>query len=91
MKDKIMTETDRILVEVAEERQRQDEKWGGAYHDDLHRPLDWHTIISDYNGWARRMLCMRSLDKARKRFIQIAALAVAAVESIDRSLQGKSS
>lgn len=80
-----------ILSEVAEERQRQDEKWGGAAHDDFHRPMDWHAIISDYNGWARRMLCMNSLEKARKRFIQIAALAVAAVESIDRRLQRRSS
>lgn len=30
---------------------------------------------------------MNSLDKARNRYIQIAALAVAAIESIDRKMK----
>lgn len=74
----------RILEEVADERQRQDEKWGGAESDDKNNPLDWHEVIADYNGWARRMLCMGSVAKARRRLIQIAALAVAQVEALDR-------
>ena len=73
-----------VLREVLSERQRQDTKWGGASNDDQWNPLDWHEMIADYNGWARRMACMGSHDKARNRYIQIAALAVAAVESIDR-------
>lgn len=75
---------DRVLNDVARERQRQDSKWGGATNDDQWTPLDWHEMIADYNGWARRMACMGSPDKARNRYIQLAALAVAAVEAIDR-------
>jgi hypothetical protein len=72
-----------VLLEVQMERNRQDGKWG-AESDDRYNPLDWHEIIADYNGWARRMLCMGSIDKGRRRLIQIAALAVAQVEALDR-------
>lgn len=75
-----------VVLEVIDERERQDNKWGGPDNDDLWSPLDWHEMIADYNGWARRMGAMNSPDKARKRYIQIAALAVAAVESIDRAM-----
>ena len=72
-----------ILQEVLQERARQIGKWGAAA-DDNWNPLDWHEMIADYNGWARRMLCQGSPDKGRRRLIQIAALAVAQVEALDR-------
>jgi hypothetical protein len=72
-----------VLREVQAERQRQDGKWGPE-QDDKNNPLDWHETIADYNSWARRMLCMGSIDKGRRRLIQIAALAVAQVEALDR-------
>lgn len=72
-----------ILKEIFEERSRQIKKWTGVFNDLLYSPFDWHEMISDYNGWARRMWSMRSYDKARKRLIQVAALAVAAVEALD--------
>ena len=53
--------------------------------DDERTPLDWHETIADYNGWARRMGCMGSLDKARNRYLQIAALALSAVYQIDNT------
>lgn len=77
-------DTVQILDEVLQERRRQDNKWGGEENDDKHTPNDWHEVIADYNGWARRMAAMGSNDKARKRYIQIAAIAVAVVERIDR-------
>lgn len=73
-----------VLREIGAERRRQDAKWGGAANDDQWNPLDWHEMIADYNAWARRMACMGSIDKARNRYVQLAALAVAAVEAIDR-------
>ncbi len=76
--------TEEVLKEVAKERSIQQSKWGNR-QDDKNTILDWHETISDYNGWARRMGCMKSNDKARRRYIQIAALAVAAVEAIDRN------
>lgn len=77
-----MSET--ILAEVARERLRQDGKWGGPTHDDTHSTAEFVQWIEDYAGWARMMASMNSPDKARNRLIQVAALAVAAVESIDR-------
>lgn len=72
------------LEEVAIERQRQDGKWGGAEHDDRHSTAEFVQLIEDYAGWARTMAGMNSPAKARNRLIQVAALAIAAVESIDR-------
>ena len=80
----------KIFDEIAEERKDQDEQWGGPEHDDQHE-------FFDFNRYIRKQGC--SLDHceevetnsietnrlmARKHFIKIAALAVAAVESIDR-------
>lgn len=76
-----------ILWEIERERQRQDGKWGGSTTDDQYTPLDWHEMIADYNAWARRMAAMGSADKARKRYVQIAALAVAAIQSLDRQAE----
>lgn len=77
--------TESVLSEVKIERERQHGKWDGVYDDTKYTPFDWHELISDYNGWARRMASMGSTDKARNRYIQIAALAVAAVEAIDKN------
>ena len=77
-------ETFQVIAEVADERKRQDEKWGGPVHDDQHRLETFVQLIEDYAGWARVMAGMNSPEKARRRLVQVAALAVAAVESIDR-------
>lgn len=76
--------TDKIANQILEERRRQDAKWGGADHDDHHTTADFVQLIEDYAGWARTMAGMNSDGKARNRLIQVAALAVAAIESIDR-------
>lgn len=71
--------------DVLAERQRQDEKWGGPDHDDWLSVAQWSQLIQDYAGWARVMAGMDSYDKARRRLVQVAALALAAAESLDRS------
>ena len=70
----------KALQDVATERQRQDAKWGGPEHDDLHSFADWHRFIN------LRLARSASTDEkeTRRLLIQIAALAVAAAESIDR-------
>lgn len=80
--------TEKILGEVLEERERQDRKWGGPNHDDQHDTATFVQLIEDYAGWARVMAGMDSHDKARQRLIQVAALAVASVEAIDRRKLG---
>lgn len=68
------------MAEVVGERIRQDQKWGGPEHDDEHSEDDWHTFIGERldNG------VNPPLEPYRHRMLEIAALAVAAVESFDR-------
>ena len=67
--------------EIAEERARQDAKWGGPAHDDTHTLFEWWGFIKErmvgraFPGGAQR---------ERQDLVEIAALAVAAVESFDR-------
>ncbi|MCB1504486.1 MAG: hypothetical protein KDJ47_05875 [Hyphomicrobiaceae bacterium] len=78
-------ETESVLQQVAAERDRQDQKWGGPAHDDRHTTADMVQLIEDYAGWARTMAGMQSFDKAKRRLVQVAALAVAAAEIIERA------
>ena len=75
----------RVLEQIRAERRRQDLKWGGSQHDDEHSTAAFVQLIEDYAGWARTMAGMGTHDKARNRLVQVAALAVAAVEAIDRA------
>jgi hypothetical protein len=80
------TPTDIAIVdEILVERKRQDEKHGGPEHDDLHD-------FSDFDGfiYTRATPVGRSdLNKTyRQAMIEIAALAIAAVESYDRKTKG---
>lgn len=76
----------RVLEAVANERIRQDGKWGGSDHDDSHDIEVFVELIQDYAAWARVMAGMRNSEKTRYRLVQVAALAVAAVESLDRRI-----
>jgi len=70
-----------ILQEVISERQRQDEQWGGIEHDDKHGPDDWVSFIC-YQ--ANKISPYNSFTDNRERFVKVAALAVAAIERMDR-------
>jgi Mg/Co/Ni transporter MgtE len=80
---------DDILEEIKNEREHQDQKWGGPNHDDSHH-------LWEFAEWAlqrARTISINSrpgfdssknFSQFRRLFIEIAALAVAAIESIDR-------
>lgn len=70
--------TDQVINEVVAERRRQDEKWGGPEHDDQHLTDDFFSLID------ARITYNMKISDSRKALIEIAALAVAAVESLDR-------
>lgn len=70
-----------IFDEIVEERWKQNGKWGGADHDDTHNANDWQRYIRSH---AAALTDTQSAREYRKELIQIAALAVAAVESLDR-------
>jgi hypothetical protein len=70
-----------VYDEIKEERERQDEKWGGPEHDDEHSVLDWVVLVRQRVSMTRKSW--------RERFIEGAALCVAAVESLDRKDSGE--
>lgn len=81
-KDKIMT---KAWTSVLMERERQDAKWG----EQNHSRDRWFTILGEEVGEA----CEASLEHAdmsyRAEMVQVAAVALAAIESFDRSKNWK--
>lgn len=78
-----------VMDEIQQERQRQDQQWGGPEHDDTHDPLEWVGFIADQQekvaiGAIQRGESYYATPDCRQRFVKIAALAVAALESMDR-------
>ncbi len=74
MKVKFMN---KIFDEIRTERTKQDKKWGGSNHDDTHISEDWcdyiqHQIIK----WEE------DEQTEREMFLKVAALSVAAIESL---------
>jgi hypothetical protein len=74
-------DTVRICAELAGERERQNDKWGGPDHDLQHGPRDWGAFITEHLGKA---LSANQPQNYRRRMLQVAALAVAAIETLDR-------
>ena len=74
-----------LYNEVAQERNRQDKKFGGPDVDDARkRPIDWIEDIEGYTAWTKQMHRMGRFNKYRRRMLQVAALAIAACQSYDR-------
>jgi hypothetical protein len=73
-----------IFNEITEERSRQDQQWGGSEHDDTHDSLDFTMFIQLQALKHNRAFVRNKHIECRERLIKIAALAVAAVESMDR-------
>lgn len=73
-----------IYGKIMSERERQDTKWGGAKHDDEHSCEDWAVYLMQYSD--RLLHVNEYVDRTRAKaiLIKIAALAVAAHESLDR-------
>lgn len=87
------SEINGVLQEIADERTRQIGKGFDPRVDDKKSVADWVNNIHDWAGWARAMAGMggdEGRSRARRRLIQVAALAMAAVESIDRKERQRS-
>ena len=70
-----------VYTDICEERIHQDEQWRGPEHDDKLDCANLHNLISYQND----CLLDAATDAAlRERYIKIAALAVAAIESLER-------
>jgi len=81
---------ERIIDAIDFERLRQDEQWGGPEHDDKHEFMDWFVFIDKQftRGIDAQDICFDSEESKRAyikdKLVKIAALAVAALESMDR-------
>lgn len=79
-----------VIEEVQAERERQDEQWGGPDHDDEHSAEKWCDLVYEYLSRAWQTRHLQPSDGYRKRMVQVAALAVAAIESHDREIERSS-
>lgn len=76
----------KIFLEILEERNRQDAKWGGTAHDDQHDADDWFDYVRYQMSQVEEEWDGEDDNVVRRAYVKIAALAVAAVESFDRRL-----
>jgi NTP pyrophosphatase (non-canonical NTP hydrolase) len=75
-----MRKTAAVLQAVAIERIRQDTKWG----EQNHSPFGWIAILTEEVGEAAKAALEGYASQYRDELIQVAAVAVAAVESLSR-------
>lgn len=79
-------ERDNVFKDINLERDRQDNKWGVQKHD----PFTWMTVLGEEYGEACQASLQahfginKSLDNYREELIQVAAVAVAAIECLDK-------
>lgn len=89
--------TGRVLAEIGDERQRQQQAVHGTRafaqsveawsleHDDQHTVNDWAALIGRYLGRAGDAAEVAGGDEYRRGLIKVAAITVAAIESLDRA------
>lgn len=88
-----LTNTHTILADVAAERERQSQKWGVVSRP----PLEWFAILGEEFGEVAEKVTEgyvppeSDFDKQgyRTELIQVAAVAVSAVENLDYGAAGK--
>lgn len=73
-----------VLTHVANERPRQDRKWGGPAHDDRHTPEQWGDLIVRLLDEAEEAHAADRPSRYRHHLVEVAASAVAAIQSHDR-------
>lgn len=79
----------KVLKEVLFERERQENKWGPQNH----RPADWLMILGEEVGECNQAALEvhfdyktgKTYNDLREELVQVAAVAVAVVESLDRN------
>lgn len=74
-------DTVKAVKDVVSERTKQDEKWGVQNHD----PLLWNAILGEEFGEVSKAILEGDMKGYREELIQVAAVAIAAIESLDRN------
>ena len=77
--------TERVVADVLLERQAQDARFGGPASDDRREPAEWVALLLKHLA---RVAGTDDDDARRGHLVRVAALAVAAVESLDRRACG---
>lgn len=72
--------TTEVLSEILNERLNQDAEWGQQNHS----PDHWLSILMEEVGEMAKENLERNGDKYREELVQVAAVAVAMIESYDR-------
>ena len=72
-----------IFKEIREERKRQDKKFGEQHHS---LPV-WNLILGEERGEVERAILDHDVEQARTELIEVAAVAVAMIQSIDRRFE----
>jgi hypothetical protein len=70
--------------EILAERYLQDFEHGGPEHDDTLTVPEWTSILAQFAGQAYACDRIGRPDLCRARLVQVAAVAVAAIQSWDR-------
>jgi len=68
------------ILDLLAERQRQDDKWG----EQNHHPYKWLAILGEEVGESNKAILEGSLLNYRDELIQVAAVAIAAIECLER-------
>ena len=71
----------KVLQDVVTERNRQDEKFGDQIDNTAER---WMTILMEEVGEAAKEVCERNVPLFREEMVQVAAVACAMIECVDR-------
>ena len=83
-----------ILKEIQEERTRQDKKWG----EQNYKPIEWIAILLEEVGEVAKEAVdfhfgntsytqKHLITRYRKELVQVAAVAIAMIECLDRNKQ----
>jgi NTP pyrophosphatase (non-canonical NTP hydrolase) len=86
----------KIFEEIKQERKKQDKKWGIQNHI----PIEWCAILGEETGEVQKEALethfnfkyyrkKRDYAKYRKELIQVAAVAIAMIECLDRNNKEK--
>lgn len=72
-----------IYARIEAEREYQDDKWGGAKHDDVHDEYEWVALV---DRQLHHVFACESIDdgEAKDHLVKAAAVIVAMIETIDR-------
>src|SRR5687768_9964851 len=84
--------TPELIGEIEAKRDRQNAKYGGVEHDDMHTPNDWIVLLARYSSKGAAYPACKDVSQLtsddivnfRDAMIDVIALGVAAVEYADR-------